>query len=155
MSLFSTAGLARVSSRHPWRVLGIWLVILVLGGFSASTIGSVTTTDFAILNDPEATQGLELMEERMGRDDPLTESVVVTSTDTTVDDPAFRQVVVDTTANIRGLEGIVDPNSVVNYYELQESADPERRRRSRRVGLRRPEDDAHPRHLHGRPRRGG
>jgi hypothetical protein len=31
----STRGLARISAAHPWRMLGLWLVILVLAAISA------------------------------------------------------------------------------------------------------------------------
>ena len=49
--------LARASSRHPWRTVGIWAVILVLG-FAASGVllSSALTTDFDFTNNPEAKQ---------------------------------------------------------------------------------------------------
>jgi RND superfamily putative drug exporter len=50
--------------------------------------------------------------------------VIVTSPDKTVDDPAFQQVVVDTTAALRGLSGLVDtnPTATYNYYEAAASS---------------------------------
>ena len=47
--------LARASSRHPWRTVGVWAVILV-AGFAASGVllDSALTTDIDFTNNPEA-----------------------------------------------------------------------------------------------------
>src|SRR5215211_1834438 len=104
MSLFSTAGLARLSAKRPWTTVGVWLVILVLAIVStASSLGDALTTEANFLNKPESVRGLDLLEDRLGFDDPLTETVIITSDGKTVDDPAFQQVVADTTAALRGL----------------------------------------------------
>ena len=49
--------LARASSRHPWRTIGIWVVIFV-AAVAAVPRSSVTplTTDFDFTNNPEAKQ---------------------------------------------------------------------------------------------------
>jgi uncharacterized membrane protein YdfJ with MMPL/SSD domain len=88
-ALLSTSGLARWTSRNPWKTVITWLVILVLGGIFAGTLGDNVTTDFRILSNPEAQQGLDLIEERMGRA-PFNETVVITSEVLTVDDPGSR-----------------------------------------------------------------
>lgn len=126
MSLFSTGGLARASSRHPWRVIGLWIVILIGGGYFASTIGDYTTTEATFLNNPESVQGTDLIEQRFGNSDDLGETVIVRSENLTVDDAAFQQVVVGTTNAIRGLTEIVDanPTSTFNYYEARQNPDP-------------------------------
>jgi RND superfamily putative drug exporter len=115
--LVSTVGLARWTSRNPWKTVIAWLAILVLGGFFAGTLGDHVTTDFRILSDAEAQQGLDLIEDRMGRA-PFNETIVVTSKTLTVDDPAFREVVTDTSNALRAMPDLVEVDSVVTYLEL-------------------------------------
>lgn len=126
MSLLSTGGLASASARHPWRVVAIWVLAFVVGGYFASTIGDHTTTEATFLSNPESIQGLDLIEERMGCRDPLTETVIVASETLTVDDPAFQQVVMDTTNELRSLSGLVDqsPQTTFNYFEAKAAPDP-------------------------------
>ena len=42
---FSTEGLARAAALHPWRTLGLWVVVLVVAMVAASGIGDVLTED--------------------------------------------------------------------------------------------------------------
>jgi RND superfamily putative drug exporter len=114
-SFFSTSGLARASARHPWRVLGMWLVLIVFAGIAASSLGDVLTTDSDFLNEPESVKGENLLEERLRGEEPVTETVIVRSQDATVDDAAFRSVVEQTTADLRAMDGAVE--SVSNFYE--------------------------------------
>jgi putative drug exporter of the RND superfamily len=114
-ALFSTRGLAGASARHPWRVLAVWIVLMVFAGIAASGLGSVLTTESKFLSKPEAVKGYDLIEERLHAN-PVTETVIVTSETATVDDAAFRAVVEKATADLRALEGVV--TSAANYYEL-------------------------------------
>ena len=114
-SLLSTSGLARASARHPWRVMGVWLLLMVLAGISASGLSDVLTTEATFLSKPEAVKGQDLLEERLRGERPVTETVVIYSDDLTIDDPAFRTVIDDTTADLRGMGEVV--SSVSNYYE--------------------------------------
>jgi RND superfamily putative drug exporter len=93
-----------------------WVVILAIGGMFAGTLGDNVTTDFRILSNPEAQQGLDLIEERLGRT-PLDETVVITSGTLTVDDPAFQAVVTNTTSSLRAMPEQVDASSITNYLE--------------------------------------
>ena len=126
MSLFSTAGLARITARHPWRTIGIWLVVLILGAWQMSMIGDRTTSEVNFKNAPESVQGLNVLEDRLGRKEPLTETVVIWSDSLTVDDPAFQEVVTTATSTLREMPDLVngDPAATYNYYELNWSADP-------------------------------
>ena len=46
--------IARASSRHPWRTVGVWAVILVAGFVAMSTLLSpALTNDFDFTNNPE------------------------------------------------------------------------------------------------------
>src|SRR5690606_11088850 len=51
------------------------------------------------------------------------ETVIVQAESATVDDAAYREHVERVTADLRGMEGIVEPETVTNFYEL--SANPE------------------------------
>jgi RND superfamily putative drug exporter len=115
-SLFSPEHLARVSARHPWRVVGAWVVVIVVAGALASGLSDRLATDWAFVNQPESVRGERLIEERLaGGPEPVTESVIVRSNMLTVDDPAFRQAVEATTAELAALEGVVA--SATNYYQ--------------------------------------
>jgi RND superfamily putative drug exporter len=116
MSLLpSTAVLARLSARHPWRVIAIWIVLLVLAGVAATGLGDALTTEGNFTNKPESIRADDLLKQRMrgGQDPPVTETVIVHSDTSTVDAPAFRQVVARTAADLRALPAIVA--SVITY----------------------------------------
>ena len=130
MSLFSTTGLARWTSRNPWKTVIAWVAILVLGVLSAGTLGDNVTSDFRILSNPEAQKGLDLIEERNGQA-PLNETIVITSETLTVDDPAFQAVVTNTANALRAMPEQVDVASVVSYVDLP--ADQRELRRSGNV----------------------
>src|SRR4051795_11677136 len=91
LSAFSTAGLARVTSRNPWKVVAVWIVILALGGWSASKIGERVVTDFTFYSKPESIVGQDLLEQHFGTQ-ALTETIVISSSALTVDDPQFQSV---------------------------------------------------------------
>ena len=116
MALLSTTGLARWTSRNPWKTVIAWVVILLLGGVFAGTLGDNVTTDSRILSDSDAQAGLDLIEDRMGRA-PFNETIVVTSETLTVDDPAFQTVVTNTTNALRAMPDLVEVASVVSYLE--------------------------------------
>ena len=57
MSWLSTSGLARITARHPWRTILVWVVILAVFGWQASMIGNRTTSDFKFNTKPESVKG--------------------------------------------------------------------------------------------------
>ena len=78
-SKFSTGGLAKMSARHPWRVMGLWLLILVLAAISAPALGDALTTDATFTNTPESVHGENLLEQRLRGERPMSETVIVRS----------------------------------------------------------------------------
>jgi uncharacterized membrane protein YdfJ with MMPL/SSD domain len=75
---FNPESVARASSRHPWRTVGVWFVIFVLAGWSASALlGPVLTTDFDFTNTPEAKEAQQILEQRQLEQDIVTETWVV------------------------------------------------------------------------------
>jgi RND superfamily putative drug exporter len=122
MGGFSTAGLARITSRHPWRTIAVWILILVIGGWQASLIGDRTTSEYKFNTEPESVKGLNLIEAHMGGDQPLQETIVVASDSLTVDDPEFQNAITATTNALRGMPDLVA--NAANYLELNQSTDP-------------------------------
>jgi RND superfamily putative drug exporter len=119
MSRFpSPERLARYSVRHPWRVAGIWALILVASVFSASRVGDVLTTNGENFVETDSVRADELLEERLWGEIPGTETIVVQSERLTADDPVFEATVRDLTADLRGLTA--DVARVANTYESPE-----------------------------------
>jgi RND superfamily putative drug exporter len=115
--LFSTAGLARSSARRPWLVVAAWVIVLVLAVVVQSILPARTSTDVGLLTNPESQQGWALLEEHGIRAERRgTETIIVQSATTTIDDPAFQVTVQQATDAFRANTDVVA--SVVNYYEL-------------------------------------
>ncbi|MCC6943776.1 MAG: MMPL family transporter [Thermomicrobiales bacterium] len=111
---YSTAGIAHLSARHPWRTLGFWLLLLVLAALSASTLGSALTTEGGQLNHPESKRGMDLLEQRLRGPQPISETIIVRSESTTVDDPAFEATVNGLVSKLQAVPDLTD--SVTSYY---------------------------------------
>ncbi len=115
----STSAISASSARHPWRTIGVWLILLVLGLTSTGLfLSDGLTTAVRMLNNPESVQGATLLDERMGDSTPLTETIVLTSDSLTVDDPQFKQVADQVFAELASLDTLVDqdPTKTINYY---------------------------------------
>jgi len=96
--------LARASSRHPWRTVGIWAIILVLGfGASGVLLSSALTTDFDFSNNPEAKQAKTILDQEQLEQDVIPETFVMTGGDGSVSDPAFQQQVNAALNDLRAL----------------------------------------------------
>ncbi|MDQ3766959.1 MAG: MMPL family transporter, partial [Actinomycetota bacterium] len=115
MKMFSTEGLARASARRPWITLGLWVVaIAVAGWISSQYLADALTTSADFTNTPEAVQAEELIEERFG-EEGITEILILSSEDTTVDDPAFEQAV-------RAVQGaaIDEGGEAVTFFDTED-----------------------------------
>jgi putative drug exporter of the RND superfamily len=124
MKLPFTAALARMSAHHPWRVVATWVLILVLSFVTMSVLGDATTTEMRFTNDPEAQHGMDVLTDAgLADDSPTNETVIIQSSELTVDDAAYQAHVERVTNELRGMDGVVIPDTVVNYYEL--NANPE------------------------------
>src|SRR5829696_4197309 len=71
--------LATASSRHAWRTIAIWVVVLV-AGFAASGVllSDALTTDLDFTNNPEAKQAQQILEQRKLEQDIVPETIVMT-----------------------------------------------------------------------------
>jgi RND superfamily putative drug exporter len=122
-SWFSTAGLARRSARHPWRVVAIWLVVLALGVVAASGLGNALSSDVNLTNSPDSVKGKDLLDARFNGSAAVSETVIVQSKTMTVDDPAFEQQVKSTESSLLGLKGLV--SSASSYYDAKAAGLPQ------------------------------
>jgi putative drug exporter of the RND superfamily len=109
-----TEKLARMSTRRPWLVVGIWALVFIAGGFFGSGISDVLTTETKLSAEPDSVKGQDLIDDRFGPDKP-NEFVIVRSADRTADSPEFRTFVENLTADLSELNGTVE--QAVNYYQ--------------------------------------
>ena len=85
--------LARACARRPWLTVGIWVVAIALAIFVMSNwLGDALVTEVEPTNNPESSEALELMNERLGISEfeDLDETIIVRSSTLTVDDAEFR-----------------------------------------------------------------
>jgi RND superfamily putative drug exporter len=109
--------LAARSTRHPWWVLGAWVVLLAVALFAAS---SVKVDEEQRLPGTDSARAEQLLEQLRGPDIPQ-EAVVVQSTHgASVDSPAFRAYVTALTSKLRALDGTVKAAS--NVYETGDAS---------------------------------
>ena len=96
--------LARASSRHPWRTIGIWAAILVTGmGLSGVMLSDALTTDFDFTNNPEAKRAEQILQEEQLKRDILPETIVITGPAGAVQDQQFGQTVNAFLGELNGL----------------------------------------------------
>lgn len=119
----STENLARASANHPWRVVGIWVVVLAACVvFTVSFLENGLTNKFVFTNSSEVKVGIDLLEDEIRGPTGTNEVVVFESTKYTVDDPEYREAVETLTANIAALgNDVIRLHTLGNFYSLGES----------------------------------
>ena len=96
--------LARASSRHPWRVIGIWIAVLLLGATASATmLASGLTTDFNFTNEPESKRAQELIDDGFDLPEETPQTFIVSSDDATIEDPEFQSVLSGITGDLQEL----------------------------------------------------
>jgi RND superfamily putative drug exporter len=88
-----TEKLARACARRPWVTIGIWVVVLALAVIANFTwLGDALVTDVEPTNNPESSEALDIIEERLGITayETLDATVIVRSSMLTVDDAEFQ-----------------------------------------------------------------
>jgi RND superfamily putative drug exporter len=115
--------MARATSRHPWRTLGVWVVLIVaLGGVSSRLLSDVLSEDVAFTNRPESVRAQEVLEREFGAPAEDTEFFIVRSESLTVEDPAFAAAVADVRRRAAEVGGDLLASPPVTYYDLVDRA---------------------------------
>jgi RND superfamily putative drug exporter len=116
--------LARASSRHPWRTIGIWVVVIVsMGIVSSRLLGDVLSQEFEFTNEPESVRAQDVIDEKFetnGAED--TEFVIVQSGSLTIEDARFEQAVKELRDEISTLDGEILASPPMTYYDLVEQS---------------------------------
>ncbi|MGI8485107.1 MAG: MMPL family transporter [Thermomicrobiales bacterium] len=121
---FSPGRLAGVSARHPWRTIGLWIVLLVVITVLSGVIGgNANNQNIGFTNNPDSQIAATLVKDHFGEDTRASETIVVHSDALTADDPGFKEIVTKTIANLDPWKG--DIASIANYYDAVASGAPE------------------------------
>lgn len=118
----STGKLAASCARRPWLTISVWIIILVLSVASiALFLSSSLTTEMKFTSPTESEQGRTLLSERLRGPDKINEIIIITSKDSTVDDPAFKSQVDLLAMEIIGLGSEVVEGGTYYYQSRDES----------------------------------
>ena len=117
----TTGRMANFSARRPWWVIGVWMAFIVLAAVATPGLKTALAGDeMKFLNNPDSVQGQTLLAEKMPgiptASSGATETVLVHSDTSTIDDAQFQQVVQNTTAALAGKTGTVA--QAYNYYPV-------------------------------------
>src|SRR4029453_8714279 len=116
---FSTTSIARSCSRHAWRTLAVWGVVLVGSIAALAFVLTGFTTESAGTNNPES----ERADDRLVAAFPpnpaltVTDLVVVRSDSLTVDDEGFRAFTAGLVVAGREIDGV---GSAVTYFDTHD-----------------------------------
>jgi len=115
-----TGKLARIAARNPWKIVAVWIIVLVIGVATMATNGNRFSMNEEFRIDLESRVANDLITERLngGEEDPAQERVIVSSESLTVDDPAFEAVVANVASAISAHEEVT---SVSTYYDTGEN----------------------------------
>ncbi len=124
--------LARASSRHPWRTIGIWVAVLVfMGAMSSTLLSGVLTNDIRFTNRPESIKAQDLIDAQFtpdqgGKDIKDTEYVIVESDAATVEDADFKAYVQELQGALAGAKdadgAVIAAAPPTTYYDAVANA---------------------------------
>ena len=103
-----TGRMARAAARHPWKVLGLWAVLLVTAYFAAGMMKLDASPSTA---GTESTRAQQLIDKRLRHETPPEEYIVVESPGTTADQPAYGAFVDKLVSDLRALREVKTVNS--------------------------------------------
>jgi uncharacterized membrane protein YdfJ with MMPL/SSD domain len=118
---------ARASSRHPWRTLGVWLVVIVaMAGLSSAMLGDVLNQDIDFTNRPESVRAQDVLDTRFaeeGNAADSTEFFVIQSDSLTVDDPRYEALVGEVKGQTAALDGELLVGPPITYYDVAQQSE--------------------------------
>ncbi len=116
--------IARASSRHPWRTIGVWLVLIAaMGALSSRLLSDVLTQDIQFTNSPESVKAQNILDAKFGQSRTEdTEFLIVHSETYTVDDPQYEAYVKQLQGRVTALDGSILAASPATYYDVVQQA---------------------------------
>jgi len=115
-----TGRLARTAASHPWRFLGVWVLLLV-GAFLLA--GNLNTTDAGGVEDTEARRAIDRIEQLRGDNELTEEEFIVVEADASVGDAAFAALVTDIVEDVRAVSIVESAVSYLDGVEELRTAD--------------------------------
>ncbi len=106
-----TGWITRAAARHPWRTLGLWVVLLVAAYGASKTMDLVAEPATV---GTEATKAMNLIDDRLRGETPPEEFLIVESQTVTADEAAFSGFVDSIVSDLRALEEV---DSVASYRD--------------------------------------
>jgi uncharacterized membrane protein YdfJ with MMPL/SSD domain len=100
--------MARAAARHPWRVLGLWAVLLAVAYFAAGAMNLTASPGTA---GTDATRAKDLIDQRLRQQTPPEEFIVVESQAMTAGDEAYSAFVDSLLGDLRALEAVTSASS--------------------------------------------
>ncbi len=101
----------RSAARHPWRMLGAWLIVVLGVVALRSAVGGNPSDNFTIPGT-EAQRGIDLLDERFPAQGGVSGQIVFAAPAGRITDPTARAAVEATLAELRGgpnVLGVTDP----------------------------------------------
>jgi len=116
--------IARASSRHPWRTIGVWLVLIAaMGALSSKYLADVLTQDIQFTNSPESVKAQNVLDAKFGQSRTEdTELLIVHSDAYTVDDPQFEAFVKQLQGRVSEVDGSILAKPPTTYYDVLQQA---------------------------------
>jgi RND superfamily putative drug exporter len=120
----SPESLARASSRHPWRTIGLWVALIATMGFvSSQLLGDVLTQEFEFTNEPESVRAQEIIDRKFGTNGAEdTEFVIVRSRTLTIQDAPFEVAVRGLQSELGTLDEEILASPPLTYYDVAEQS---------------------------------
>jgi RND superfamily putative drug exporter len=120
----SPESLARASSRHPWRTLAAWVVLIVtMGAVSSRLLSGVLSQDVSFTNRPESVRAQDVLDAKFAASrSEDTEFLIVHSDSLTVDDPRFEALVGRVKSEVASIDGKALASPPVTYYDVVQRA---------------------------------
>jgi RND superfamily putative drug exporter len=112
--------LARTSARHPWKTIGIWILLLVFAVALQAGVGTRSNEDAEFTNSPESEVASSLLTEHSD-EQPIVETIVFRSAELTVDSEAYRAAVESTRSELLAMTEVV--SSATSYYQRLDAGD--------------------------------
>jgi RND superfamily putative drug exporter len=116
--------IARASSRHPWRTIGVWLVLIAaMGALSSRLLSDVLTQDIQFTNSPESVKAQNVLDAKFGQSRTEDNEFLIVHSDTyTVDDPQFEAFVKQLQGRVISLDGNILAGPPTTYYDIVKQA---------------------------------